>query len=491
MINKFVKDFLKYIPAQFVPALVGIITIPIITRLFSPSDYGNYILVVTTVSILTIIVGWLGMSVIRFYPVFEREARLKVFYSLSIKWLIVSVIILIIFFLSIISTARAKIGEQLYHLMFIGVVVFIFSAFFNVLSCFLRAKRKIKLYSGFTVWRSVTKLIFSLLLVFVFGYGIAGLLWGEVFSLIIALPLIWKYAIGKFPWRVPLPLDFTKEMTKYSFPLVMGNLAAWILSLSDRFLLEFFRGSHEVGIYSASYHISEKSILLLGSLFMLSSGPIGISIWEKEGEKKSQEFVSKVARYYLIICLPAVVALSVLAQRIINILTAPQYYQSFRIVPLVALGGFFLGFQQIFQTGLVLYKKTNLIMIGIIASGLLNLGLNFVLIPKYGYMAAAATTVTSYAFLLTAMITISRRYYVWEFSFKSLGKIALSSGVMGVVVCSIGSILTTSTLINLIAGICIGLLVYFLMLFLLREPQKEEIRVLYTFGKRMLGGISR
>jgi len=66
-------------------------------------------------------------------------------------------------------------------------------------------------------------------------------------------------------------------MAKYSFPLVLGNLAAWVLSLSDRYILEFFRGSQEVGIYSASYAISEKSIFLLVSLFMLASGPISMN----------------------------------------------------------------------------------------------------------------------------------------------------------------------------------------------------------------------
>jgi hypothetical protein len=106
-------------------------------------------------------------------------------------------------------------------------------------------------------------------------------------------------------------------------------------------------------------------------------------------------------------------------------------------------------------------------------------------------MAAAATNVTSYAFLLAAMVTISRRYFVWAFPLKSLGKIALSSGVMGAVVYPIGNSLTSSTLINLIAEICIGVVVYFLMLFLLREPQKEEIRVLYNFRRRILRGISR
>ena len=105
--------------------------------------------------------------------------------------------------------------------------------------------------------------------------------------------------------------------------------------------LEFYRGSHEVGIYSASYAVSEKSIMLLATLFLLAFGPISINIWEKEGKKKIQEFVSKLTRYYLIIRFPAILGLRVLARPVIKILTAQEYYEGYKIIPLVSLGDFF------------------------------------------------------------------------------------------------------------------------------------------------------
>jgi len=488
MIRNFVKDLLKYLPAQIVPALVGLIAIPIVTRLFPPADYGNYVLVIATVSVLTAIVGWLSMSIIRFYPACERDGRLQELYGTVIKWLLISVITLTAIFSGIISAARTKLGDQLYYLMLIGTLVFVLSATFYTLQHFLRAKRRIGWYSFFSIWQSVARLGIGIALVITLGFGIDGLLWGAVLSSAIAIPLLWKSAIGKIPWKKGSSVELAKEMAKYGFPLVVGNLAAWILSLSDRYILEFFRGAHEVGIYSASYAISEKSILLLASLFMLASGPIGMNIWEKEGEKKSKEFVNKLTRYYLLICLPAVVGLSVLARPVIDVLTAPEYYQGFRIVPLVALGGFFLGLQQRFQAGLAFHKRTNLIMIGIIASGLLNLGLNFLLVPRYGYMAAAVTTVISYAVLLVAMITVSRRYFVWEFPFRSLAKTAFASGVMAVAIYPVGNSITAYPLINLIIAAFLGVAVYLVVLFFLKEIQPEEREVIRQIAVRCLPG---
>ncbi len=493
MIRDFIKDLLKYLPAQIATAIMGLVTIPIVTRLFPPADYGNYVLVMATVNILTIIVGWLSISIIRFYPTYEKDNRLEELYGSVMKLLFISVAVLAVIFLSTLSAFRAHISTQLWHLMLIGAVIFILMSSFEVLQHFLRARRQVSWYSGFSVWHSVAALGIGIALIIVFHFGVEGLLWGHVLSLVVAIPFVWMIAVRRkaaLRTRGIAPV-LTKEMAKYGFPLVIGNLAAWILSLSDRYILEFFRGAHEVGIYSASYAISEKSILLLASLFMLSSGPIGINIWEKEGEKKSQEFVSKLTRYYLIISLPAVVGLSVLARPIIDVLTAPEYYQGFRIVPLVALGGLFLGLQQRFQSGLVYFKKTHLIMVSIVASGLLNLGLNFLLVPKYGYMAAAVTTVISYAFLLVAMVIISRKYFIWKFPLKSLVKVACASVVMAAVIYPIGNSLTSSTLINLVVGICVGFVVYFLMLFVLREPQIEEIQAMGELRNRIVRRISR
>ena len=73
MIKEFLKDILKYAPARIAPATMGFIAVPILTRFFAPEDYGNYALVMTTVSVLALIVGWLSMSIIRFYPIISTQ----------------------------------------------------------------------------------------------------------------------------------------------------------------------------------------------------------------------------------------------------------------------------------------------------------------------------------------------------------------------------------------------------------------------------------
>lgn len=481
------EDVIKYSPSMMIPAMVGIIFLPIVTRLFPPVDYGNYVLVMVTISILSMFAGWVGMSVIRFYPVYEKKGESTKFTGMNIKLSFLTIFILSTFFLIIVLFMKNRIHGEFYYLLIIGIFVFILISFSEVLLSFIRIKRLVNYYSGFFVWKSITALLFGVLLVIFFRLGVEGLLFGTILSIGLALPFIWHRAIGKLQIKNKnISFQSTLEMAKYSFPLAVGNLAAWILSLSDRYMLQFFRGASEVGIYSISYQISDRSIMLFTSLFAFAFNPLSIIVWEKEGYKQGQEFLTKGTRYFLLLCIPAIVGISVLRKPILRILTTPSYYEGAKIIPFVVLGVFFLGLNQRFGAGLSFYKKTHLFMSSLIIAGCINLGLNFLFIPKYGYIAAAVTTLVSYGVLLLLTIIFSRRFFSWQFPFSSLINAIWASAIMGMVVYFIGDRLTSSTLINLILSICLAGLIYFALLFLLQEIRPKEKEVTKQIFKKLI-----
>lgn len=488
MIKELVNDIAKYLPSYVVPAIVGLIAIPIITRLFPPEDYGNYVLVLVTVSVLfTIATTWIGAAIIRFFPAYELDNRLGEFYATIVKLAFVSVAAISLIFVGVLFLAKGHISANLYSLMRIGLLVFIATSWLTLLLTFLRAKRRVSWYTSFTIWRSVAGLGFGVTLVMIFQYGVEGLLWGALLSTVVALPLLWKVSMGKPSFKEgSIRSPMSMEMTKYGFPLVAVNISTWMLCLSDRYVLGFFRGSQEVGIYSASYAISEQSILIVASLFVLASGPIGFSIWESQGVEASQEFLKKVTRYYLLIGLPAAVGLSVLAKPVISVLAAPAYFPGYVVVPLVAFSAFLIGIEHRFGLVLAFYKKTNLSMYYNLIGGGLNLGLNFLLIPKYGYIAAAATTFVACAANLVMVIAMSRHFLVWQFPFKSLGRAACASIVMGIMVYYLSIGFSSSNMINLMVSISAGAVAYFMILLLLRELQPEEIRELQTLKSNFM-----
>lgn len=476
MIKELFKDMGKYLPSCIVPAIVGFFSIPIITRLFPPEDFGNYALVYSTITILSTLVAWLVMGVIRFHPAYERDKKLDIFYSTVLKWFFISVFGVSIFFLIALLFGKDYISQGLYRLMLIGLIAFVSLSFFEVLLSFLQTKRLVKWYANFSVWKSVTAMGFGLILIIIFKFGIGGLFWGIFLSTILSIPWLWRKAIGKISLKRKTSTPLAIEMAKFSFPLVIGNLAYWILTLSDRYILEFFRTTWEVGIYSASYAIAEKSILLLVSIFALSSTPLAMNIWEKEGEKKSRLFNTKLTRYFLIICFPIAIGLSVLARPVLDILTGQEYSVGYRILPFVVLGIFMSGATIGFGHGLGYYKKTNFIMWSLIAGGLVNLGLNFIFVPKYGYMAAAITTLIGYMVITGLDIYFSRKFFTWNFPLKSLGKTGCASLIMGLLVYYLSNVLYVSSATNLVISVPVGMVIYMLMLFLFREFQTDEIK---------------
>lgn len=482
MIKELFRDVVKYLPSYVVPAVVGVVAIPVITRLFSPEEYGNYILVMTTVSVLSALSSaWLSSAIIRFLPAYKLANQVGELRTTIVKLAITSIMVTSIIFAGILLLVKSRISPELYFLMRIGALVLIVTSCSQIFLAFLRAERRVMLYSSFIVWQSVTKLGIGMVMVLIFGYGIDGLLWGVVLALGATLPLMWKFTIGKLSLKEGrLRSRMSREMAKYGFPVVAVNLATWVLSFSDRYMLGIFRGSQEVGIYSASYTISEYTIFTVAFLFMIASAPIAFHVWETQGSHASQNFINKLCRYYILTALPVTVGLSVLARPVVGILTAQAYSSGYRIIPVVAFGAFLVGITHRFSEALTLYKRTDILMYCMIGAAFLNIGLNFIFIPKYGYMAAAATTLIAYGADLTGRIVLSRRFFVWKFPFKSLGKAAVASAVMGVVVYPVGNSLTSSTLANLVLGVVVGVLVYAVMILLLREPQKEEIQGLLT-----------
>jgi len=487
--RRLLKDLVEYLPSFVVQGLVGLIAVPVITRLFPADIYGKYAVVMASVAVASSLMSWVSVSIVRFFPRCEQESTLRSLYATTIVTLLATTAIIALGYVLALRAAQAHIEEELCSLMRIGGLLLIAIPMFNVLKEFLRAKRIVRWYTGLTVWQSVGGLGIGLALVLLGRVGIQGLLWGRMISVLLALPALWMMAVGRVQFRAELiSARLIWSMAKYGFPLAAGNLAAWVLSLSDRYLLEAFRGSNEVGIYSASYGVAEKSLMLVVALFSAASSPAAMHVWEKEGERASQRFSTQSTRYYLIAVLPMVIGLSVLAKPLIRTLMAPGYHEGFRVMPMVALSAFLLGLTQRFGIGFCYRNVTHYVTLALVVSGLLNVGLNLLLVPAYGYMAAAWTTLVSYGTYLMLQVLFSRRFFTWEFPMGTLIRTSLGASFMGAVIYPVGNGLTASQFVNVLVAIPVGVAVYFVALTLLGELQPNEKKALKELAVRYLPG---
>ncbi len=317
----FLRDMAKYLPAQVVPGIIGVVSIPVITRLFTPVEYGNYSVALATIAFATALLGWIPASIIRFHPAAEQKQALPLFLGTVQGLALLSVACACLLTALGLITLGHALSPDLRRLLWIGVGALAADSLFLTYQHILRARLRVGWYSLYAALKSACSLGLGLLLAVALDLGVAGLLWGVAIATLALLPLTWHRALegGPTPTR-RIDTGLTAEMAKYSVPLVLGNVAAWVLSLSDRYVIEFSRGAHEVGIYSVSYDIGSRSTMLMVTLFMLASGPLSMRIWESQGAEHTRVFCTNVTRYFLLVGVLMVTGMIALSRPLMRVM---------------------------------------------------------------------------------------------------------------------------------------------------------------------------
>ncbi len=487
---KFVKDMAIYSPSQFLPALTAFITTPILTRLFPPSEYGYWALAASISAFLVALtVSGFGSAVIRFYPAYEVKSTLDVlFASLSVFTGAVTIVVagvsLLVLFL-----LKQVLPPALYQLLPFVILIFVAQSTFTVFMSVMRAQGRSGSYTSFQLLSNYGGLGIGLLLVLVLGFRIEGLLCGTFLALVLTLPfLIFLSTKGVGIHLQHFRLRNALQIFQYAWPLVLGNVAMWGLRVSDLFIISLFWTERDVGLYSVSYNISAKSIELLVSLFLLSVSPLVYRTWENEGREATEKTLTMVTRVYLILCLPATVGLSVLSFPFVALLTSRDYYEGFKIVGFVVFSSFAWGLAFIASMGIAIRKKALRLGANQIIAASAHIGLQLLLVPRFGYTAAAISTLVGYTVLFIMQASASRPHLTWRFPFSTLRNVTAASIVMGLVAREIygmshdgGSV----SPVNLLLAIGVAALTYFVCLWLLGEVKGQEKRTVLELWARL------
>jgi O-antigen/teichoic acid export membrane protein len=327
---------------------------------------------------------------------------------------------------------KAFLPSALYQLLPLVIAIFVAQSIFGVFSSVLRAQGRSGLFTSLQLLTNYGGLCVGLLLVMFFSFRINGLLLGTLITVVVSLPFLIFLSsrrVGIHPQH--FHLSDALQIWNYAWPLTLGNVAMWGLRVSDLFIIRAFRSEQDVGLYSVSYNISAKSIELLVALFLLSVSPLVYSIWESEGREATENTLTMVTRVYLILCLPAAVGLSVLAFPFVVLLTAPAYYEGYRIVGFVVFSSFAWGLSNIAMMGIAIKKQARRLAANQIIAAATHIGLQLLLVPRFGYVASAISTLVGYTTLLLLQTSASRRHLTWRFPVATLRNVMAASLVMG------------------------------------------------------------
>jgi O-antigen/teichoic acid export membrane protein len=468
------KDSTWYLIAQGGYALMGLASVPILTRILSPSQYGIYsLMAVSIVLASSLFYITFVTSTIRFYPEYEDMQDLETLFSTALHY-IPHFLVLTLGVVLPLAAFALPLGSYR-GVICLGIVVFSLTVPFYMLLTFLQAGQRARTYALLFLLVYVGRYLVGAALVKWAGTGVNGVFIAWLGALIIVVPieLVLLNASRRFRWkRYSSPL--MKQFLGYGFVLIFTSISANILTSSDRYLVQAFRGSREVGLYSVVYTLAVDAFTMILTALQLGAAPVIMQTYERDGEQATSELLSSITRYLLILLIPSTVGLYLLRERVIHVLTSAKYLPSATAVLPLALGIFFYNLAWIPTYAFYVKKRTKMTLVPIVTSALLNIGLNLFLIPKYGFVGAAWSTMIAYLVYLVIMTVMSERFMHWAFPARGVLKAAAAAAVMGVAVYFLNKI-PVGGLGGLVIAVLGGTAVYVVAAFAFRVLSPSEL----------------
>jgi len=267
----------------------------------------------------------------------------------------------------------------------------------------------------------------TILLVAVWDKGALGVLVGNFTGTLVVYFVLLAYR------RYQLGLEFDRplfrQMQRFGLPLVPSGLAIWAIDFADRFFLLKLKNAAEVGLYSVGVRISTAILLLL--IALRTAWPaFAYSIKEDDEAKRTYAFV---LTYVLFVSSWVALTLSLLAPWLVRLLTTPAFYGGARVVPLLVFGATaFIGFN-VMSIGIGRAKATQFNWVVTGAAAVIAVGLNLILIPPYGMMGAAASTLVAYTVMFLGMTVRAQQVFPVPYQWRRLATVVGAAVALTVV----------------------------------------------------------
>jgi len=399
--NTLAFNFSIYFLGSLILKSVSFITTPIFTRILSQEDYGIISIYQTWVSIFAIFIGLQMSGSIATARVHLEE---RVFLSYLKSVLALS---FIAFF--IISGVSFLFGDWLVKILeldskllpFLLVQAFGTSCSVFYLTYTIQLKKAVN-HLIFSVASTVAMIALSLILILYMkedkyiGRVIGGFSVAIPVILFVYLRLFFakKSKISIAHWRYALPL---------SLPLIVHLVSNLVVSQSDKLILNEFLGYDTVAIYSVAYTMGS-----LG-LFISEATNNVWSPWYLDNTKRQDnEKINEISKKYILVLSFVFVVITFTAPEFLSLMT-PESYQSGEKAFIIITLGVFFQFLYRFPLGYEQYSKNmKWVAVATIITALLNIGLNYYLIPTYGMEGAAYATLISYIILFLMHENIAR-----------------------------------------------------------------------------------
>lgn len=414
--RRLLQDMATYGAGDILVKAVGFLTVPVYTHAFSPADMGLMGVVTSTVGLVNAVLILGGdTAYARYYfeakSDDERQCVTFTWFTFLVLWSVVAVGLLVIFAGPLASTSTGSSENVL--LVRLALVTLPVSLLNTMCGQALRNQFRAGLFSILSAFKALLLVASIVLAVVVLKQGVCGAFAAILLVDLLLLPVrLWSIRNllrPSFRWRLLV------DLLAYGVPLVPGSLAYWLFGSFDRVLLGRMSGLDQVGLLSVAAKVTMPLELIRGALGT-AWFPHALSLYKYEQEQ-GRILIGKTATYVLALGGFLVVFFSSFAREALVLFTTPAYYLAETGVAPLALGLFAYISTKITSLGITFTNKTYyLALLTWLTSGI-SIGLNLLLIPRWGMLGVAWANMISYAFLTIAYLFISQR--LWKITYQS------------------------------------------------------------------------
>ncbi len=382
--KKYKKASFCYLIGNFFNKGLAFLTIPIFTRLLSTTDYGIINTYSSWAGILSMIVGFaMHMSIRNAFVDYKDDT--ESYLSTIIKFTLLSSLGFMLIFYAIVKIFRINISLSL---VFICLFHSVASSIIEDVSCYFMMKYN---YIKRTILMILPNLISVCVAIFLISYILKKDLYlGKIIPEALTI-IIFAIILSICYTKKGFNTAYIKHALKISLPLILHGAALNILSNSDRIMITWLADASQAGIYSLVY-----SLGMVTYAITLSIDGIWIPWFTNKMKEKSYDEINYITKDYIKLITYIMCGLIIVSPEILKILASKSYWEGIKLIPIIIVANFLFFAYNIYSNLEHYYKKSNQITALTILAAVLNLVLNYIFIPKFGYVAAAFTTAISY-----------------------------------------------------------------------------------------------
>ena len=433
-LKKLFKQTFIYGLATVLPRVISFFLLPLYTTVFeNASGYGQYTNIYAWIAIFNVFLAY-GMET-TFFRFYNKNEDKKSVISTALISLLGTSLLFLFLALSIQDWLGAFTNINVEYIRFTTYIL-VLDALAIIPFALLRAKEKPLKYGTLKVANVAINLGFNVFFLLILpgmakentegffstwyreGWEIQYIFISNIIASGVTLLFLFPtYFKVKFQFSIRL----WKQMLKYAGPILVAGIAFTINEVLDKILLTELLpetiAESEVGKYGACYKLA-LFMTLFGTAFRMGVEPFFFSHANKENPQKTY---AQITNYFIILGSVILLAVVVFIDQLAKLLIRNSvYWEALDVVPIILLGSFCLG---IYHNLSVWYKITDKTKYGAYISSIgaiATLAINFIFIPRIGYMASALATFVAYATMMTLSYLFGKKHYPIPYNMRKV-----------------------------------------------------------------------